>query len=81
MLTDEGVELTFMELPGDVRTDGALVQTRSIAVRDNSPYADEILAIRDAVTGLVEDIVEDWPSAPVYEHEDDDDDAEGMGSG
>lgn len=81
-LTSEGIELTFMELPGDLRGDGTLIQTRSIAVtNDSTMYADEVQAIRDAVEALVEELIEDWPTTPVYEPENSDDEPEGMGMG
>lgn len=85
IFTSEGVELSFMELPGDVRgQDGSIIQTRSMAVREDNPaYGDEVRALRDAVTELVEELVEDWPTTDVFApdlDDQDDDDAEGMGS-
>lgn len=66
--SEHGVEFTFMELPGDVRQEGRLVQTRSLAATwDNPNYRDELEELRSAVTTAVLDILEDWPAAPVYE--------------
>lgn len=66
--SDDGVELTFMEVPGDVRNDGRLVRTRNYAVRwDHPSYADELEELRDKARTLVADIDEDWPAAPVWQ--------------
>lgn len=84
VFSEDGVELAFMAMPGDVRNEGLLLSSRVLAVARSHPsYTDEIEELESAARALVADVLEDWDDAPVGfagPEEDVDEDA-GMGSG
>lgn len=79
----ESLELTFMELPTDVRSiaGSPVAKMTSVIVETQSPaYADQITELRQAAESLVADLLDDWGTAtPVADTEEDDDDERGMG--
>lgn len=82
MFSPEGVEVTFMVLPGDVRNEGLLVSSRMLAVARSHPsYVDEVAELERAAVALVEDVLEDWAGAPVAQAPDEVDEGLGMGQG
>lgn len=86
MLGAEGIEVSFMVLPDDVRNKGSFVRTRGYLITDVGPYAAEVAELREAILAFVKDVDEDWGAAPIHlealaqplgDTEDDDD--KGMG--
>ncbi len=74
------VEVAFMEVPGDLRNEGAFVRTRSYLLYDAGPHRDAITDLREAINEFIKDVDEDWEDAPIHVSDDtDDDDEHGMG--
>ena len=86
---DGGVVINYTTLPGDSRGRTAVMMTHVIAITSNDQYSDGIDEIEAAILGLLQDVLEDWPTMPiddpVYElaqqqqAKQDDDDELGMG--
>lgn len=75
-ILDEGIELAYMRLPADVRKNG-LVWQHAVLAPHNSDYDDEIADVMDALTALLEDVIEDEALAePVDPEVPEDDDEE-----
>lgn len=68
----EGLVLTFMTLPDDLRENG-LGQQHQITVPRGADYEDEIEAVEDALHALIEDALDDFSKVPAYEPPTDDD--------
>jgi hypothetical protein len=64
-----------------VRKDGALMKTESLYIGAHDDYSDELADLHRKVQELVQDALEDFPTAPVVARppEGGDDDDEGMG--
>ncbi len=79
------IELSFMVTPDDLRSIAGepVAMMRTVVVGRSSPaYSDEIADLVRAAEALVEDVLDDWPGAPVgIPDEDDEDDDSGMGQG
>lgn len=72
----EGVSLTYVRLPKDVRKNGLVWQHR-VLVPSDSDYDDEIETLHDAAQALLADVLDDEDRAepidpPTEEDEDDD---------
>ena len=82
--TEDSVDLSFIVLPDDMRTVAGheVMQMRTMIVsRDGEAYKDEIRDLLLAAEALVDDVLEDWPTAtPVGPPEELDEDL-GMGQG
>lgn len=94
-LSTDGVELTFMVLPDDVRSQAQVVSSRHVAIAYATPAGLGELArdLQTLVDRLAETFLDKLPDLPVYEAPateqqryqptavDDDDDDIGMGDG
>lgn len=75
-LLAEGVELIYAILPRDVRKNGLMWQ-HSVLVPRGSDYDLEIEAVEEALSALLEDVLEDEATAEsvdLVENEDEDED-------
>ena len=83
--SEDTIDLGFNVLPFDLRDVAGhqVLQMRTFVLsRKGDAYADEIAALVEAAEALVDDVLDDWPTAtPVAEQEEDDDDDRGMGFG
>ncbi len=78
---EEGVSITYMTLPDDVRMQGALFAQHTLNIAANHPnYDDDIDRLRTTVIGLLTDALDDFgESQPVEPDDVDEDDERGMG--
>lgn len=65
-LGDEGVELTYVRVPQDIRKNG-LAWTHSVQIPRGSDYDDELEELADALNALLTDVLEDEPTAEPIE--------------
>lgn len=78
--SSDGVEVSFMVLPDDVRSDGQLIATRTYAIARHHPaYGEEVRDITQALTELIEDVHGGFASEPLTTVIEDEDELEGMG--
>ncbi len=62
----EGIEISFMSLPDDVRSDGQLVATRTYAIdRGHPTYGNDVVEITAAVIDLIEDVHRGFMDEPI----------------
>ena len=77
---DEGISISYMRVPDDVRLDGALFANHQLNVAERHPnFADEIDQLRTLVTKILEEAIEDFEESLPVEPDVDDDDERGMG--
>lgn len=82
MFSPEGIEVTFMRMPDDVRCDGSLVATRSYAISAGHPrFGEDVQDITRAVHELLEDVHVAFDDEPITTLDPDEADLEGMGEG
>lgn len=78
--SSDGVEVSFMVLPDDVRSDGQLIASRTYAIARTHPtHGEDVRDITTAVTELIEDVHAGFASEPLTTVIEDEDDLEGMG--
>lgn len=78
---DEGMIITYMDVPGDVRAEGALIAQHQLAV-SGQRYLEELAEVYEVCQRTLTDMLDDFGSALPYEpgpDDDDDDDDRGMG--
>lgn len=92
---EQGLEVSYMVLPDDVRSEGHLVLSRSLAVSFKGPDGLGAMAtdLQNLAVELVAKVHDGWDDQPVYEppaaerlplfpvDDDDDDEDVGMGDG
>lgn len=77
--SDEGVQISYVRLPTDVRENG-MVQQRTLLVAATANTGDDIAELHDHVVEALRSWVEDYDESEVYvPRPDDDDDDRGMG--
>jgi hypothetical protein len=78
--TDEGVQISYMVLPTDVRDNGMVVQ-RALLIASTADTAADIRDLHDTAREALVSWVEDFDESEPYEPQpdDDDDDDRGMG--
>lgn len=80
MLTGEAIEVTFMVLPDDVRSEASLIATRSYTIaRDHPRFGPQVRELVDDLTDLTEDVHRGFADEPITTGEEDDDEPGGMG--
>ena len=95
--SDAGVEIQYMVIPDDVRSEGHVVMSRSAAISYQGPgtLGSASLDLRTSVEGLISQLLERFDELPMYDPsttekpptlarlvaEGDDDDDVGMGDG
>jgi hypothetical protein len=81
MFSHDSIEIAFMVLPDDVRSDGQLVATRSYAIARSHPtHGEDVRDITESIVDLIEDVHRGFSNEPLTTVPDDEDDLEGMGS-
>lgn len=82
VFSPDGIEVAFMVLPEDVRSDGLLVATRSYSIAAAHPtHGEEVQDITRQLIELVEDVHRGFPDEPLSTGHEDEDELEGMGQG
>lgn len=72
----EGIDITYGRIPQDVRKNG-LIWQHQVTIPRGSDYDDEIEAVEEALSALIDDVLEDEETAePVDLVEEDEDDEE-----
>jgi hypothetical protein len=81
VFSEAGVELTFMQLPKDVRDQGRLVRQQTLVVNYGSPVGKELEALREDVESFADEALDAFNESSPIEPEDDVDEDASMGSG
>lgn len=77
---DEGISISYMVLPDDVRLSGALFAQHTLNIAEAHPnFTDEIDQIRTQLTVLLREALDDFAESDPVEPDDDEDDERGMG--
>ena len=71
----EGVSITYMTLPADVRETG-LVAQHSLQIPVGGDYEDEIETLRTAALDLLDDALDDFDKVPAFVPPDEDDEGD-----
>jgi hypothetical protein len=71
-LDAQGVSVSYMTLPADIRATGLAAQ-HSLLIPVDGDYDDGIETLRDAALALLEDALEDFDKVPAFEPVDQDD--------
>lgn len=82
--SEEGVQITYMQIPDDLRDDGRLVASHMIAISvRQDEVGDDVVLLREAAERLVGNALTEFADAeivtPPADTTDDEDDDRGMG--
>lgn len=62
--TDEGLTVQYMEVPGDIRSGGALVMGRQLSLSAKHPdYAEDLELLRRSATRVLRNALDDWETS------------------
>lgn len=78
----DGVAIAYMDVPTDIRVNGAVVAQHQVQISASHPgYRTDILDLIEVARGLLSSALEDFDTTQPFlpEAEDDEDDERGMG--
>lgn len=80
---EDGLAITFMDVPTDVRVEGRVIQTRSLQLHASHPdYRADMEDLHRRAERVLRNALEDFADSPPFDPEkpgDDEDDEKGMG--
>lgn len=77
---DAGISITYMRVPDDIRVGGAVFAQHTLSIAAGHPqYTGAITDLRELITDLLNDALEDFHDSLPYTPPDEDDDERGMG--